>query len=87
MRIIPIKDSVICKKVPRKETDDLGGIVVSTNEPDLYEVVSFSKGEGFEFLAGDIVLPSGKGDEFEVSPGESLFRFNVGNVMCKVVEP
>ena len=84
MRIVPIKDSVVCRKVPRKDPSLDGGIVVKADSPDLYEVLSFSDGDGFEFSVGDVVLPEGKGDEFEVSPGNSLFRFNVGKIMCRV---
>ena len=87
MTVVPVRNSVICRKIADEGTKETGGVVVSGKSVDLYEVISFSERDGFEFSVGDVVLPSGKGDEFEVSPGKSLFRFNVGNIMCRVLDP
>ena len=87
MQVIPVRNSVICRKVERSGTVDSGGIVVDDDRLDTYEVVSFSQGDGFEFSVGDIVVPARAGDEFEVAPGKSLFRFDPGEIMCRVVDP
>lgn len=84
MKIVPVKNSVICRKMASAGITDVDGVLVGDTSPDMYEVVSFSPDEGFEFMVGDVVLVDGKGDEFETSPGESLYRFNVEKVMCKV---
>ena len=84
MKIFPVKDSVICRKIANAGISDVDGVLIQDQSPDMYEVVSFSPGDGFEFSVGDVVLVDGKGDEFETSPGEFLYRFNVGKVMCKV---
>ena len=76
---------MICEKVPEEEKKFSGGLLVKEKSVPLYRVISFSKDDGFEFSEGDVVSVLGNGDEFEIAPGKSLFRFNVENVMCKIL--
>ena len=86
MRIVPVKDSVVCERVEERSPESSGGILFEEKTLPLYRVLSFSEGDGFEFEVGDVVAVLGKGDEVEISPGRSVFRFNVGNVMCRVLD-
>lgn len=87
MKIVPIRNSVICRKVGGTKSNDDGWYISPENGIDMFEVVSFSKGDGFEFSVGDVVIPDGKGDEFETDDGETVYRFDVGKVMCRVLDP
>ena len=100
MRIVPVRNSVICERVegehvvvggPLKEGFELDDEVrdfepiAEVRRLPIYRVLDFSPGDGFEFSNGDLVAVQGRGDEVEISPGKSIFRFNVENVMCKIV--
>ena len=99
MRIVPVRNSVICEKIEGEHVVRGGPLekgfeiededrdfepIVEIRRLPIYRVLAFSPGDGFEFSEGDLVAVQGKGDEVEISPGKSIFRFNVENIMCKI---
>ena len=88
-KLIPIKDSVVCKRINEKTTlVSTNGIQRRINNVDLYEVLDFSDSEKkkFEFNIGDIVMSNSTGDEIEINDAEIVYLFKTENIMCKIDE-
>ena len=86
-KLVPIKDSVVCKRITDKTTlVSFGGIQCRINNVDLYEVLDFSDSEDkkFEFGVGDIVMSNSTGDEIEINDSDIVYLFKTENIMCKV---
>lgn len=88
-KLIPIKDSVVCKRINEKTTlVSSNGIQRRINNVDLYEVLDFSDSaeKKFEFNIGDIVMSNSTGDEIEINDAEIVYLFKTENIMCKIDE-
>ena len=86
-KLIPVKDSVICKRVSSKDTiETQNGIQFKRNDVDLYEIIDLSITDNVDDLkVGDIVMSHSSGDEIEINPGECSFLFKSEHIMCKVM--
>ena len=86
-KLIPVKDSVICKRVLIKDTiETQNGIQFKRNDVDLYEIIDLSITDNVDNLkVGDIVMSHSSGDEIEINPGEYIFLFKSEHIMCKVM--
>ena len=86
-KLIPVKDSVICKRVSSKDTiETQNGIQFKRNDVDLYEIVDLSITDNVDNLkVGDIVMSHSSGDEIEINPVECIFLFKSEHIMCKVM--
>lgn len=88
-RLVPIRDSVVCKKISGGTTyENRGGIKVKVTTIDLYEIISVPEivPEGFTFKPGDRIISNSTGDEIELNPGEIVYLFKIENLMCLVDE-
>ena len=88
-RLVPIRDSVVCKKISGGTTyENRGGIKVKVTTIDLYEIISVPEivPEGFIFKLGDRIISNSTGDEIELNPGEIVYLFKIENLMCLVDE-
>ena len=86
-RLIPIKNSVVCKKINKTDgTEVKNGVHLHMKDVDLYEVIDFSddKDNPFEFKVGDIVMSNSTGDEIEVNRNDIYYLFKNEHIMCKV---
>jgi co-chaperonin GroES (HSP10) len=86
-KLIPVKDSVVCKRINDKMTlESIGGIQCRVNHVDLYEILDFYcvEDKNFNFSVGDIVMSNSIGDEIEINPSEIVYLFKTENIMCKV---
>lgn len=87
-KLIPLKNSVVCKRVNDKTTLTLdNGVYVKTDNVDLYEILDFSVDDDipFDFGVGDIVMSNSTGDEIEINESDVIYFFKIENIMCKVV--
>lgn len=86
-KLIPVKDSVICKRVSIKDTiETQNGIQFKRNDVDLYEIIDLSIIDNVDNLkVGDIIMSHSSGDEIEINPGEYIFLFKSEHIMCKVM--
>lgn len=86
-KLVPIKDSVICKRVSNKDTiETQNGIQFKRNDVDLYEIIDLSITDNVDDLkVGDIIMSHSSGDEIEINPGECIFLFKSEHIMCKVL--
>ena len=86
-KLIPVNDSVICKRVSSKDTiETQNGIQFKRNDVDLYEIIDLSITDNVDDLkVGDIVMSHSSGDEIEINPGECIFLFKSEHIMCKVL--
>lgn len=85
-KLVPIKDSAVCRKLRggiRYETK--GNFKVKVEEVDIYEIISIPETESF-FHVGDIVMSNSTGDEVEINPKETVYLFKIENLMCKLDE-
>lgn len=88
-KLIPIKDSVVCKRVNDKTTmSSIGGIQCMINNIDLYRIIDFNctDKESFNFEVGDIIMSNSNGDEIEINDSEIIYLFKIENIMCKVLD-
>jgi co-chaperonin GroES (HSP10) len=88
-KLIPIKDSVVCKRVNDKTTmSSIGGIQCMINNIDLYRIIDFNCAdkESFNFEIGDIIMSNSNGDEIEINDSEIIYLFKIENIMCKVLD-
>lgn len=89
MRLVPVRGSVLCRKVEggtARKTE--GGVSVDRKSVDLYRIDALPEVplDGFPFKVGDIVMSNSTGDEIEASPGDVVYVFKAENVMCKVTD-
>lgn len=86
-KLVPIKDSVICKRVSNKDTiETQNGIQFKSNNVDLYEIIDLSITDNVDSLKiGDIIMNHSTGDEIEINPGEYIYLFKSEHIMCKVM--
>lgn len=88
-KLIPIKNSVVCKRTNEKSSLVLeNGIYHTIENVDLYEILDFSVDDDyhFNFKIGDVVMSNSTGDEIEVNKSDIIFLFKVENIICKVLE-
>jgi co-chaperonin GroES (HSP10) len=88
-KLIPIKNSVVCKRVNDKTTmSSIGGIQCMVNNVDLYRIIDFncSDKDLFDFEIGDIIMSNSTGDEIEINNSEFVYLFKIENIMCKVLD-
>ena len=87
-KLVPIKNSVVCKRITEKTTlKNVNGILFRQDNVDLYEILDFSvdKDKTFDFKIGDIVMSCSTGDEIEINKDDVVFLFKIENIMCKVL--
>lgn len=88
-KIIPIKNSVVCKRTNEKSSLVLeNGVYRNIENVDLYEIIDFAVDDDvdFKFNIGDIVMSNSYGDEIEIDNSDIIFLFKIENIMCKVIE-
>lgn len=88
-KLIPIKNSVVCKRTNEKSSLVLeNGVYRNIENVDLYEILDFSVDDNisFNFKIGDIIMSNSTGDEIEINKLDVVFLFKVENIMCKVIE-
>jgi co-chaperonin GroES (HSP10) len=88
-KLIPIKNSVVCKRVNDNTTmSSIGGIQCMVNNVDLYRIIDFncSDKDLFNFEIGDIIMSNSTGDEIEINNSEFVYLFKIENIMCKVLD-
>lgn len=85
MKIVPIKNTVLCKKIKNENDSSIKGIlIVNKKEVDTYEIISVSSDDdGYIFKPGDEVIVSGSGDVIEMD-GEEFYLFKTENVVAKI---
>lgn len=86
-RLVPIKNSVVCKRLNEKTELQTDGLVqFRKKNVDLYEILEISSDEPTDFKVGDVVVSCSTGDEIEINENEVVYLFKVENLMCKVEE-
>ena len=86
-KLIPIKDSVVCKRITEKANIiKNNGVFSKITNVDLYEIIDIhcSNDKTFNFAIGDIVMSNSTGDEIEINESEVVYLFKNENIMCKI---
>ena len=85
MKIVPIKNTVLCKKIKNENDSSIKGIlIINKKEVYTYKIISVSSDDdGYIFKPGDEVIVSGSGDVIEMD-GEEFYLFKTENVVAKI---
>ena len=85
MKIVPIRNTVVCEKVEETENRKSHIFIVNKSGVPTYKILDYSAegDENFIFKTGDVVIVDGTGDEFEVD-GKNYYMFKTKNVVAKV---
>ena len=85
MKIIPIKNTVLCKKIKNEKESSIKGILIlNKKEVDTYKIISVSSDDDeYIFKPDDEIIVSGSGDVIEMD-GEDFYLFKTENVVAKI---
>lgn len=85
MKIIPIKNTVLCKKVMNENDSSIKGILIlNKKRVDTYKIISVSSDDDeYIFKPDDEIIVSGSGDVIEMD-GEDFYLFKTENVVAKI---
>ena len=85
MKIIPIKNTVLCKKNQNEKESSIKGILIlNKKEVDTYKIISVSSDDDeYIFKPDDEIIVSGSGDLIEID-GEDFYLFKTENVVAKI---
>ena len=85
MKIIPIKNTVLCKKNQNEKESSIKGILIlNKKEVDTYKIISVSSDDDeYIFKPDDEIIVSGTGDVIEMD-GEDFYLFKTENVVAKI---
>ena len=85
MKIIPIKNTVLCKKIKNEKESSIKGILIlNKKEVDTYKIISVSSDDDeYIFKPDDEIIVSGTGDVIEMD-GEDFYLFKTENVVAKI---
>lgn len=85
MKIIPIKNTVLCKKIKNENDSSINGILIlNKKRVDTYKIISVSSDDDeYIFKPGDEIILSGSGDVIEMD-GEEFYLFKTENVVAKI---
>ena len=85
MKIIPIKNTVLCKKIKTEKESSIKGILILNKmEVDTYKIISVSSDDDeYIFKPDDEIIVSGSGDLIEID-GEDFYLFKTENVVAKI---
>ena len=85
MKIIPIKNTVLCKKIKNEKESSIKGILIlNKKEVDTYKIISVSSDDDeYIFKPDDEIIVSGSGDLIEID-GEDFYLFKTENVVAKI---
>ena len=85
MKIIPIKNTVLCKKINNENDSSIKGILIlNKKEVDTYKIISVSSDDDeYIFKPDDEIIVSGSGDVIEMD-GEDFYLFKTENVVAKI---
>ena len=85
MKIIPIKNTVLCKKIKNENDSSIKGILIlNKKRVDTYKIISVSSDDDeYIFKPDDEIIVSGSGDVIEMD-GEDFYLFKTENVVAKI---
>ena len=85
MKIIPIKNTVLCNKIKNENDSSINCILILNNkEDDTYKIISVSSDDDeYIFKPDDEIIVSGTGDVIEMD-GEDFYLFKTENVVAKI---
>lgn len=85
MKIIPIKNTVLCKKIKNENDSSFNGILIlNKKRVDTYKIISVSSDDDeYIFKPDDEIIVSGSGDVIEME-GEEFYLFKTENVVAKI---
>ena len=85
MKIIPIKNTVLCKKIKNENYSSIKGILIlNKKKVDTYKIISVSSDDDeYIFKPDDEIIVSGTGDVIEMD-GEDFYLFKTENVVAKI---